>query len=56
MPIGNNVHYRYKTYPSGRRVRLAFIGDRVVETKSMPKTKLTKTKRRLNRKLKRIGI
>jgi hypothetical protein len=34
MPIPN-ARYRVKTFPSGKKVRLAFQGGRVVETKSL---------------------
>jgi len=33
MPLEGNVRYRWKTYPSGKKVRLAFRGNKVVETK-----------------------
>jgi hypothetical protein len=33
MPLGKNVRYRWKTYPSGEKVRLAFKGSKVVEVK-----------------------
>ena len=33
MPLGPNVRYRWKTYPSGEKVRLAFQGDKVIEVK-----------------------
>jgi len=33
MPLGPGVRYRYKTYPSGEKVRLAFKGSKVVEVK-----------------------
>lgn len=35
MPLGPGVKYRVKTYPSGRKVRLAFRGGKVVEAKSL---------------------
>jgi hypothetical protein len=34
MPLGPGVRYRWKTYPSGRKVRLAFKNGTVVEAKS----------------------
>lgn len=34
MPLKGNVRYRWKTYPSGKKVRLAFRGkSKVVEVK-----------------------
>lgn len=30
----SEVRYRWKTYPSGKKVRLAFANGKVVETKS----------------------
>ena len=35
MPLGPGVRYRVKTYSSGKKVRLAFRGKKVVETKSL---------------------
>ena len=32
MPIPG-ARYRWKTYPSGKKVRLAFVGKKVVEVK-----------------------
>lgn len=32
VPI-KSARYRWKTLPSGKKVRLAFVGNRVVETK-----------------------
>ncbi len=55
MSLGHRMHYRVKTYPSGKRVRQALIGDRVVETKSMP-TKQTKSRKRLSRARRKIGL
>jgi hypothetical protein len=34
MPLGKGVRYRWKKYKSGKKVRLAFKGDKVVEVKS----------------------
>lgn len=39
MPIPG-ARYRVKTYPSGKKVRLAFQGNRVVETKDLQTGKL----------------
>lgn len=36
MPL-KGVRYRVKTYKSGKRVRLAFRGNKVVETKTLPR-------------------
>lgn len=33
MPLGPGVRYRWKTFPSGKKVRLAFKGNQVIETK-----------------------
>jgi len=57
MPLKSKkgIRYRVRTYPSGKRVRLAFIGDRVVESTPMPRIKQTKTKRRLKNARRRIG-
>lgn len=35
MPLGPGVRYRYKTYPSGKKVRLAFRKNKVVEVKPL---------------------
>ena len=34
MPLGPGVRYRWKTYPSGKKVRLAFKDNKVIEAKS----------------------
>jgi hypothetical protein len=39
MPIPG-ARYRVKTYPSGKKVRLAFKGNEVVETKDLGTGKL----------------
>ena len=33
MPLGPDVKYRWKTNPDGSKVRLAFKGNTVIETK-----------------------
>ena len=35
MPLGPGIRYRIKTYPGGKRVRLAFRGKTVVEAKTL---------------------
>ncbi len=58
MPA-SRLYHRIKTYPSGRRVKYAFRGDRLVSTTTLPRTKKTKTRRRLDRRrrrLRRLGI
>jgi len=35
MPLGRGVRYRVKTTGSGKKVRLAFRGNRVVEAKNL---------------------
>ncbi len=40
MPLGPGTKYRVKTYPSGKKIRLAFQGNRVVETKDLQTGKL----------------
>lgn len=37
MPLGPGVRYRWKSYPSGEKVRLAFKGSKVVEVKKQGK-------------------
>lgn len=49
MPI-TGARYRWKTYPSGKKVRLAFVGNKVVETKE-PGHKAKRVKRRKRRGL-----
>lgn len=34
MPLGPGVRYRWKTYSSGKKVRLAFKNNKVIEAKS----------------------
>ncbi len=33
MPLGKGVRYRWKKYPNGKMVRLAFRGNKVIEVK-----------------------
>lgn len=33
MPLGPGVRYRWKTTKSGKKIRLAFRGNRVIEVK-----------------------
>lgn len=33
MPLGKNVRYRWKTTKSGKKIRRAFKGNKVVEVK-----------------------
>jgi len=44
MPLPKGTRVRVKTYPSGKRVRLAFKKgtNKVIETKSMPRKKRTR--------------
>lgn len=37
MPLGKGVRFRVKTFPGGKRVRLAFRGNKVIEHKSLGK-------------------
>lgn len=52
MPLGNNIRYRHKTMKAGKKIRLAFRGKTVVETKSKgSKPKLTSAGKKLMRSL-----
>ena len=33
MPLGKNIRYRWKTTTGGKKIRLAFKGNKVVEVK-----------------------
>lgn len=35
MPLGSGVRYRVKTTSGGKKVRLAFKGNRVIEAKNL---------------------
>ena len=39
MPQDKNVRYRVKTTKKGKKIRLAFKGDKVVEAKLLKKKK-----------------
>ena len=56
MPVPKGTYYRIKTYPSGKRVRLAISpSGRILEATSiLSKTKNTKTGKRLAKRRKRI--
>lgn len=45
MPLGPGVRYRVKTSGSGKKVRLAFKGDKVVEATPLPKKKPTRLRK-----------
>ena len=51
MPLGRGVRYRWKTYPSGKKVRLAFKGNKVIEVK--PKGEKAKIITTSNSKIRR---
>lgn len=42
MPLGKGVRYRVKTTKSGKKVRLAFKGNKVVEAKELHRKKKRK--------------
>lgn len=54
MPLEGNVRYRWKTYPSGKKVRLAFRGNQVVETKSAQTGEIRHPKRKSRKIAKKI--
>ena len=56
MPLPVGTQYRVRSYPSGKRVRLAMLGGRIIETKPMPSIRQTKTKRSLRNRRRRIGL
>jgi len=57
MPLPAGAYYRTKTYPSGKRVRLAISVDgRILEaTPVVSKAKRTRTGRRLAARRRRIA-
>jgi len=54
VPLEGNVRYRWKTYPSGKKVRLAFRGNQVVETKSAQTGEIRHPKRKSRKIAKKI--
>ena len=56
MPLPKGTYYRIRTYPSGKRVRLAISpSGRILESASVKsKVKRTKTGKRLARRRRRI--
>lgn len=56
MPLPVGTYYRVKTYPGGKRVRLAISPDgRIIETKPITnKTRRTKTGKHLATRRRRI--
>jgi len=56
MPLGRGVKYKVHTYASGRRMRIAIIGNQIVERISMPRVRMTKSRKRLARKKRRLGL
>jgi len=57
MPLSRNVYYRIRTYPSGKKVRLAISSEgRILEaTAVVSKARRTKTGRRLAARRRRIA-
>ena len=55
MALSQGVHYRIKTYRSGRRERQTVFNGRVIETKVMVRAKQTKARKSLRRARRRIG-
>ena len=57
MPLPHGAFYRIRTYPSGKRVRLAISSDgRILEaTPVVSKVRRTKTGRRLAARRRRIA-
>ena len=47
---------RVVTYPSGRRVRLTMVDDRVVSRTPLPRMRPTKSAKRLRNVKRRIGL
>lgn len=57
MSLRGAVRYRVKTYPNGKRVRFAFDAlDRVIERREMPRVRVTRTRKKLNNRRRRIGL
>lgn len=50
------LRYRIKTYASGRRVKQEMLGDRVLRTTPLPRVHPNKTRRKLARRRRRIGL
>ena len=57
MPLGKGVYYRIRTYPSGKRVRLAISpSGRILEATAVTsKADKTRTGKRLARRRRRIA-
>ena len=54
---GRTVRTKIVTYPNGKRVRLGFdYYNRVVEHTVMPRVKVTKSRKKLNNRRRRIGL
>ena len=54
-PLPRGTYHRIKTFPSGKRIRLAILNGRVIETKVMTRAKRTKTQKSLKKARRRIG-
>jgi hypothetical protein len=50
MPLGPGIRYRVKTTKSGKKVRLAFRGNKVVEAKRLEKKAKDRERGKLGRK------
>ena len=56
MPVPIGTIFRIKTYKSGKRVRLAIHRGEVIETTPLRSPKSTKTRKRLVRRKRKIGL
>jgi len=57
MPLPRGAYYRYKVYPSGRKVKLTISSDgRILETIPIQsRVSKTRTSKRLSRRRKKIN-
>ena len=46
MPVPKGTRFRFRTLPDGRRQRLAFLGNDVIEVKMFPRKR--RRRKRLN--------
>lgn len=56
MSLPYGAHYRIKTFPLGKRIRLTILHGRVIETKVIARTKQTRSRKSLRRARRRIGL
>ncbi len=55
-PRQPGVTYKTVVWPSGKRMRYGYVDGKVIERAKLPRTRMTRSRRRLYRARRRIGL